>query len=135
MKQIISCFLSKELFFSCRKIKELRKETPQMHKLNFKSIVFQASFYNSNKELLMTQRSSLKCDNPSSVLIPSTTRYNKLYQVKPSYTEQVIEQYSEQEFYSGWCTKVRPNDTLVKHHNDITYGAKRIKTLGPKIWN
>ena len=31
--------------------------------------------------------------------------------------------------------KVRPNDILVKHHNSITYGAKKLKTLGPKIWN
>ena len=31
--------------------------------------------------------------------------------------------------------KVRPNDILVKHHNTITYGAKSLKTLGPKIWN
>ena len=31
--------------------------------------------------------------------------------------------------------KVRPNDILVKHHNTITYGAKSLKTLGPKIWS
>ena len=27
----------------------------------------------------------LLCDDPSSVLIPSTTQYSKLYQVEPSY--------------------------------------------------
>ena len=31
--------------------------------------------------------------------------------------------------------KVRPNDILVKHRNSITYGAKSLKTFGPKIWN
>ena len=31
--------------------------------------------------------------------------------------------------------RVRPNYILVKHHNIITYGAKSLKTLGPKIWN
>ena len=31
--------------------------------------------------------------------------------------------------------KVRPNDILVKYHNTITYSAKSLKTLGPKIWN
>ena len=31
--------------------------------------------------------------------------------------------------------KVRPHDILVKHHNTITYGTKRLKTLDPKIWN
>ena len=31
--------------------------------------------------------------------------------------------------------KVRPSD-MVKHHNTITtYGAKSLKTLGPKIWH
>ena len=30
---------------------------------------------------------------------------------------------------------VRPNYIQVKHHNIITYGAKSLKTLGPKIWN
>ena len=34
--------------------------------------------------------SSLYCDDPSGVLIRSTTRYSKLYRVEPSYTEQVI---------------------------------------------
>ena len=31
------------------------------------------------------------CDDPSGVLIPSTTRYSHLYRVEPSYTEQVIQ--------------------------------------------
>ena len=30
------------------------------------------------------------CDDPSGVLIPSTTRYSQLYRVESSYTEQVI---------------------------------------------
>ena len=30
---------------------------------------------------------------------------------------------------------VKPNDILVKHHNTITYGAKSLKPLDPKIWN
>ena len=31
--------------------------------------------------------------------------------------------------------KLRQNDILGKHHSTITYGAKSLKTLGPKIWN
>ena len=31
--------------------------------------------------------------------------------------------------------KVRPNDISVKHHNAITYDARSLKTLSPKIWN
>ena len=31
--------------------------------------------------------------------------------------------------------KVRPNDILVKHYNDITYCVKSLKILGPEIWN
>lgn len=30
--------------------------------------------------------------------------------------------------------KVRPNDILIKHHNTNAYGAKSLKTLGPKVW-
>ena len=29
--------------------------------------------------------------------------------------------------------KVRPKDILIKHYNTITYSAKSLKTLGPKI--
>ena len=31
--------------------------------------------------------------------------------------------------------KKRPKDILVEHHNTITYSAKSLKTLGPKIRN
>ena len=31
--------------------------------------------------------------------------------------------------------KLRPNDILIKDHNNITYGAKTLKTLGLKMWN
>ena len=31
--------------------------------------------------------------------------------------------------------KLRPNDILIKDHNNITYGAKSLKTLGLKMWN
>ena len=31
--------------------------------------------------------------------------------------------------------KIRPNDTIVRHHNIATYGDKGLTALGPKIWN
>ena len=31
--------------------------------------------------------------------------------------------------------KLRPNDILIKDHNNITYGAKSLKTLSLKMWN
>ena len=38
----------------------------------------------------MIFRSVRECDDPSSVFIATTTRYSKLYQVEPNYTEQVM---------------------------------------------
>ena len=31
--------------------------------------------------------------------------------------------------------KIRPHDTIARHHNTATYGDKSLTALGPKIWN
>ena len=42
--------------------------------------------------------------------------------------------YKKSIFAPKTHAKLRPNGILVKYHNTITYGAKSLKTLGPKIW-
>ena len=44
----------------------------------------------------------LICDDPSGVLLPSTTRYSQLNQVEPSYTEKVIRSRVFLLFWEGY---------------------------------
>ena len=41
----------------------------------------------SKLELQQIAPTHSSCDDPSGVLIPSTTQYSQLYRVEPSYTE------------------------------------------------
>ena len=43
--------------------------------------------------------------------------------------------YMQDIFTPKTNVKIRPNDTIVRHHNTATYRDKGLTALGPKIWN
>ena len=73
--------MEKRLFAKKKKKKNKKKKTRTQNHLVLKRTL------NHLAKVAKHFQSTFSCDDPSCVLIPSTTRHSHLYGVEPSYTE------------------------------------------------
>ena len=113
------CPLVHKHFSTCESIRKIEK----IHK---RCLRIALDDYDSDYDVLL-RKSGKVTKEIKRLRVLAIEIFKTVNNLNPNYMKDI--------FTSKLHPKVRPNDILVKHHNTITYGARSLKTLGPKIWN